>query len=239
MAIFLAMGTATLSAGSAVAGDDELSFDISPYFWATAINGDVDVEDLPSARLDMDFSDVWDDFESGAAAFLTVRKGPWLAMADFSYLKMEDDRQLLMMSVSSEIDTTLASLAVGRRIAGDMGAPAMDAFIGGRYNRYDVDIEISPLGSASRTEEWVDPIVGVNLSVPFSKRISAGVLADIGGFGVGSDLAWEAMPVIGFSLSDMIMLRAGYRWLDVDYDKDDLLIDTMTQGWLAGLGFRF
>ncbi|HRV36145.1 MAG TPA: hypothetical protein P5520_09740, partial [Desulfomonilia bacterium] len=48
--------------------------------------------------------------------------------------------------------------------------------------------------------EWVDPIVGVNLSVPFSKRISAGVLADIGGFGAGSDLAWEVMPVIGFPL---------------------------------------
>lgn len=37
----------------------------------------------------------------------------------------------------------------------------------------------------------------------------------------------------------MIMLRAGYRWLDVDYDKDDFHFDAMTQGWLAGLGFRF
>ncbi len=65
------------------------------------------------------------------------------------------------------------------------------------------------------------------------------MLADIEGFGAGSDLAWEVMPVIGFPLSDMIMLRAGYRWLDVDYDKDDFHFDAMTQGWLAGLGFRF
>jgi len=187
----------------------------------------------------MSFSDVWDDFDSGAAAFLVVRKGAWLALADVSYLKLEDDRQLPLLSVSSEIDTTLASLAVGHRITGDTGTPAIDAFIGGRYNRYETDIDISPLGSASRTEKWVDPIVGVNLSIPFTKRIGAGVLADIGGFGVGSDLAWEVMPVIGLSLNDMITLRAGYRWLDVDYDKDDFLFDAMTQGWLAGLGFKF
>ena len=239
MVVLLVSATAIIPSGRARAGDDGLSFEISPYFWALAIDGNVAVNNLPSAHFDMSFSDVWDDFDSGAATFITIRKGEWLALGDISYLKLKEDRQFPLLSVSSEIDTVLASLSIGYRIAEKTDSHSIDAFIGGRYNRYKVDIEISPLGSASQTEEWVDPIVGTNLSLSFSERFGAGVLADIGGFGVGSDLAWEVIPVIRLSLNDRITLRAGYRWLDVDYDKDDLLIDTMTQGWLAGLGFRF
>ncbi|MGE5199309.1 MAG: hypothetical protein ACM3H9_06690, partial [Rhodospirillaceae bacterium] len=75
------------------------------------------------------------------------------------------------------------------------------------------------------------------------KRWHAQVYTEIGGFGVGSDFAWQVFPTIGVNLSKNASLELGYRWLDLDYSTgQDLTLfkyDVLTQGPVVGFVFRF
>ena len=62
------------------------------------------------------------------------------------------------------------------------------------------------------------------------------VRGDIGGFGVGSDLMWQAEAALGVQLTKSIHAELGYRALSFDYDRDDLKYETITHGAQVMLG---
>ena len=68
-------------------------------------------------------------------------------------------------------------------------------------------------------------------------------MADVGGFGVGSELTWQAFSSVGFDLSPRVSMEFGWRWLDVDYDNEDeddpFEYDVRYQGPVAGIAIRF
>jgi hypothetical protein len=65
------------------------------------------------------------------------------------------------------------------------------------------------------------------------------VQADIGGFGIGADLTWEAEAALGIMVTKNIFTELGYRALAVDYDKDGLQMDTITHGVQMTLGIVY
>lgn len=223
----------------AQAADDAWAFEITPYFWGCGIDGRVGIAPLPPADLDMSFSDIMDNFESGFAIFGTARKGPWLGAGDFSYVDTETTENLPQARVKLGNKSTIAKLIGGYRIPGEDRPVQADLYGGARYMRFETELDVSGVGSADRTEDWVDPLVGVNLVWPFAEKWRANLMADIGGFGVGSDLAWEVMPIVQYQFNRTFSAKLAYRWLDVDYEEDDYTSDTLTHGWLAGLGIAF
>ena len=44
--------------------------------------------------------------------------------------------------------------------------------------------------------------------------------ADIGGFGVGSDLTWSLLGTFNYVFTDKWSASLGYKYLSVDYDDD-------------------
>jgi hypothetical protein len=114
-----------------------------------------------------------------------------------------------------------------------LGAAA-DLFFGGRINYL----------SASASQTWFDPIVGLQLRTPErGKRWHAQVYAEVGGFGVGSTFAWQLFPTVGVRLSEHAGLELGYRWLDIDYETGENVTlfkyDVLTQGPVVRFAFRF
>jgi hypothetical protein len=85
--------------------------------------------------------------------------------------------------------------------------------------------------------------VGLTLRSPTEHRVVLRVYTEIGGFGAGSDLAWQIFPTVGFRFTDRFSLEVGYRWLDMDYSTGDgnerFAYDVLTQGPVGGLAFRF
>ena len=69
--------------------------------------------------------------------------------------------------------------------------------------------------------------------------ISGGLV--IGGFGVnaGSDIFWDASINLGYQWTEGFSNTLGYRYLDVDYEKDDFLYDVVQDGITLGLSWRF
>jgi len=93
--------------------------------------------------------------------------------------------------------------------------------------------------SFSRGDDWWDPYIGLRARYNFTPAVYLIARADIGGFGVGSDLMWQAEAALGFQLTRSIYAEIGYRALSFDYDHDGLTYDTITHGAQITAGIEF
>ncbi len=93
--------------------------------------------------------------------------------------------------------------------------------------------------SFSRCDDWWDPYVGLRARFNFTRAIYVIGRGDIGGFGVGSDLMWQAEGALGFQLTRSIYTELGYRALSFDYHKNGLTFDTITHGAQVTVGLLF
>lgn len=86
---------------------------------------------------------------------------------------------------------------------------------------------------------WIDPLVGARAQLNFTRWLFAAAQADAGGFGAGSDITVNTQATLGVNFSRHIALEAGYRYMYVDYDKDNFLYNVNMPGVFAGLIFKF
>jgi hypothetical protein len=89
---------------------------------------------------------------------------------------------------------------------------------------------------------WGVPLVGVNMIVELAKHWAVRAEADIGGFGVGSDLTWNAQAFLTYGSTVAgydAFASAGYRALYWDYKDGGFEWDVTMSGPLLGAGVRF
>ena len=209
------------------------------------------------------FADVfWTDVGFGLSG---VRNGNPIAGLDKTILADAD--------VSFEMAILEPGIAyeIGRRSNGggsfkdpqSASSTALDVIAGGRYwyLKPDVDLDVTAsvnipaLGitrtgagniSASKTFDWWDPFIGLRVR---HKRASGNELmikADVGGFGVGSDLAWQVAAgynyntrLFGHDLTSYL----GYRALHIDYEQGSgtrkFGLDLLIHGPVLGLSLKW
>lgn len=92
----------------------------------------------------------------------------------------------------------------------------------------------------SQTADWVDPFVGLRGLYHFTDRFYAVAKADVGGFGVGSELTWQAYAGLGWRFNKHVSTEIGYRHMDVDYDGGNgAAYDLALSGAQVALCIRF
>lgn len=93
----------------------------------------------------------------------------------------------------------------------------------------------------SQSIDWVDPFIGLRASYDLTDRLYAVAKADIGGFGVSSDLVWSAYGALGYRVtkSGKTTLELGYKHLDVDYSHGGFTFDVAMSGVMLNLGMKF
>ena len=111
-------------------------------------------------------------------------------------------------------------------------------------NTLQGELDFKRLGVAvDQSKTWVDPLVGVLLRTPEMHRVGFRVYSEIGGFGIGSDFAWQVFPVVVVRMTEKASIDLGYRWLDLDYTTGDgtdaFSYDVLSQGPVMGFTFRF
>ncbi|HEV8337859.1 MAG TPA: hypothetical protein VGR67_15715 [Candidatus Polarisedimenticolia bacterium] len=216
---------------------DSWEFIVSPYVWGAAMDGTMVVEGR-EAEVDLSASDIFDHLDTGFMGLAAARKGNWGIGGDVVWVDLGADTDM----PPAEVDPSLGILTLQgmRRISG-----FADVTFGARWNRLNGRIRFkAPIGiEVEMTRDWVDPVVGVVLRTPGEHRWHGTLIADIGGFGAGSDLTWQLFPSVGFDLSKHASIEAGYRILDTDYETGDdaehFEYDMRLQGPVAGLAFRF
>jgi hypothetical protein len=55
----------------------------------------------------------------------------------------------------------------------------------------------------------------------------------------GSDFTYQIVATAGHDFNQHVTLTLGYRLLNVDYDKDNFLMDTTMKGPVVGVMFKF
>ena len=88
--------------------------------------------------------------------------------------------------------------------------------------------------SVGGSADWVDPYIGARVQHYINDRIYFAALADIGGFGVGSELTWNAGGGFGVDVTDRVAMEIFYRYMSIDYD-DDILFDVDMSGLFLGM----
>jgi opacity protein-like surface antigen len=240
---------------AAAASGSEWTFDFTPYIWGVAMSGDVQGGALPAISIDMSFSDILDNLDAGLLGAFEARKGRWGLLFDAIYMKLETSGTAsrtgpgpigatATASAQLEVAQKMVAAAIAYRA---VEGPAPIDIIGGlRYAKIEADAAISgsffaQAGTVARSADksWVDPYIGVRALQPISNHWTLVSYLDIGGFGVGSDFTWQALVGMNYEFSKTFSAKLGYRYLSVDYDKNDFVYDMANSGLYAGLGIRF
>ncbi len=122
-----------------------------------------------------------------------------------------------------------------------------DAVVGLRYwnqkQTLDVTSGAAPATERISRESWWDPYIGARLRWPFSKRWGATLYADLGGFGIGSDITWQIQALLSYRITRQLRVEGGYRVLHVDRVAGTGTsregIDATFHGPTLGLAFDF
>ena len=116
--------------------------------------------------------------------------------------------------------TACGSSSSGRTTIDRVPGITFDAYVGGRYSFLELDLDTRGELSRNQQVDWIDPLVGGRLGVHFSEHWFMLFAGDVGGFGVGSDLAWSAMGLLGYKWQGAGVewaVLAGYKALYQDY----------------------
>lgn len=98
--------------------------------------------------------------------------------------------------------------------------------------------EATPTHGAGN-EWWIDPIIGLRGQVNLTRWLFLAAQGDVGGFGVGSQIAWNVQATIGVNLTRNLFAEIGYRYVYIDYTHDGFVYDMNSFGLYSGLGVRF
>lgn len=140
--------------------------------------------------------------------------------------------QLEVARLKASVDSTQQGLVSKARDGVDKAEQRLSAAINKQLNNR------LPT-SASADEDWVDPILGVRAQWNINDKWYLAGKSDIGGFGVGSDLAWSLQGTVGYNFTEKVSSEIGYRYLQTDYEDGAFTYDIAEHGLYLGLNIEF
>ena len=232
---------------------NDWTFEITPYLFAAAMDGDIGVKGH-TTDLDASFSDIAENLKAGFMGLFTAHKGPWTLSFEGVYMKLGADGQTSItgpggiVSIGGEQDVSTYMYvyqgSVGYRLIDD--ATKLDLVGGIRYTKLrteiDIDVAFNPPPFSGRREvkgsdSWTDAVIGVRVEHPVARNVSLLGYFDVGGG--GSDLTYQVIAGVNWEFKEGFTAKAGYRYLYWDYEDDGAVWDVAASGPYLGLGFRF
>ncbi|MCF6264074.1 MAG: porin family protein [Xanthomonadales bacterium] len=229
---------------SAMAEDsDAWSYSVTPYLWAIGMSGQTGPKGF-EANVDMNFGDVLDNLDGAIIINMEASKGSWTYWLDYNRMNLVNETEVLggPSSITLELTQKLWEMVAAYQLGNSEGLQVF-----GGIRSVDVETLIhfqsnGPVGIDYRVrigDSWVDPIVGIRGAWPLSGKWGFRARADVGGFGVGSDFSYQLAATVSYQFNDLTSLRFGYRYLDMDYDDNNFVLDMGVSGLMLGVGFDF
>ncbi len=227
---------------------DQWQFQLAAYGWLSGQHGSVaPISGLPAVDIDIDF---WDDIAGNINGALYLigeaRKESFGVVMDVVYSDIEFEKTTpgsLYSSIFSQTETWMVTTAGFYRLA-EASTGFVDILAGVRYWAIESTLGLTSGVLARRNisnkEEWLDPLVGFKgmYALGQSNFFLSGVFL-LGGFGAGSDLLFDGNLNLGYNWTKTFSTTIGYRYMDVDYDKDGYLYDVYQDGPTMSLSWRF
>jgi hypothetical protein len=194
-------------------------FSLAPlYLWMVDMEGDIGIGPVDTG-VNVPFGDIFDNLEAVFTFhFEGLHRSNWGFFLDYSYLDISASESMDPLKLTIDMLSVIAEAGGYYRF--DNGPHVFDVLGGVRYTKLEPEITFTtpPLPPFNRTEDWVDPIVGIRYIYNFNEKWMLALRGDIGGFGVGSDFTWNAIGLIQWQPWKYAGILAGYRALDQDYE---------------------
>ena len=158
-------------------------------------------------------------------------------------MKASELRSILSSNGSAFADYIAAEAALRVAAAKGQATDALQSNVNAAKTKLDSQLA-SDIKSALPThgagnEWWVDPIIGLRGQINITRWLFLAAQADVGGFGAGSQIAWNTQATVGVNFTRNVYGELGYRYMYVDYNKDNFLYQMNTFGVFSSLGFKF
>lgn len=255
---FLALTALVLMAAPAMAADlveappppapvvKDWRFQATIYGWAAGIDGDIGIAGLGPAHVNVSPSEAIESLKGAVMGAFSATNGDWLFLTDLIWNRTNSTGPIGATGAAYDFTQNqyIVQSAVGYRLPIDIDRFTLSGTVGFRYMYLDGDLGLGTIAvpnvvSASGHEQWIDPTVGLSLRYDFNDKWFLNALGDIGGFGVGSDLTWQAFGAVGYNWTKTISTSIGYRALYEDYTDGGFVYNVTQQGVFAGLGIHF
>ncbi len=206
------------------------------YLWAQSLDGDIGVRNN-IADINVPFSDLVDNLEVGFMGSLEIGKDRWSLLLDLNYADISGDHRTPRSSISLEQKQLITNLVLGYEVY-QSNSSTLSLFGGMRSNWLDVNIDFNDL-HIDQDKSWVDPIIGLRYNHLFNEDFYLRAAGDIGGFGISSDLTWQAMLGLGWQINPCTGAVIGYRAIYTDYHDDGFTYDVTAHGPVIGIEYKF
>jgi hypothetical protein len=225
-------------------------FYVEPYLMFTSMSGTTAIGNLPPTFICIPASKVFSYLKIGGMLYAEVHNDKLAFTSDLFYANLTQDASSKknIISGTANLKQFLWELEGLYRLT-----PWLEAGVGARINSITSGVNISynppfggnpAFGSAQRTNTWVDPLIVTRLKTVIHDRWLLQLRADIGGFGIGSQFAWQLQPDIFYRASKLLQVGIGYRAISMNYynnktGSDYFLYDMQEYGPQIRIGFNF
>lgn len=224
------------------------SFRIAVYGWLPAVDGDLAIGPL-SAPVDISMSDTLDTLDTALMFLAEASRGRWSLTTDLVYAEFSDEISRdgligvqVLRSIHYEYTQWVLTQTLAYRVI-ETHQHRMNVFAGARVTSLDATLTGRFILGAelqrSLDDTWMDPIIGIRGQSELGRGFFGRYNADIGGFGVSSDLIWQAFLALGYHITPNASIAVGYRGMGTDYSSGPFTLDVIHHGPVLGVEFRF
>ena len=219
---------------SQVANADKWQYEITPYLWTAGMDGDIGRPGRTTS-VDVSFSDYVEFIDAALAFVFEARSDKWSYGVDLMRVKLQEDLDLPMTTIDAEVEQLLFEGWVGYR-----PDAWRDLRVVGGVRYTDVDATFDFVGlppNLNVGDSFADPFIGLEWRPRYGKWEFA-LQGDIGG-GIEADFTWGALVGASYQFSRRWSVKGAYRFLDVDFESDELVFDMFLEGLMLGVGYNF
>ena len=216
----------------------KLEFATIGYVWFAGAHGETDViGPLPPVDLDLPFGKVLKAFKFAFMGAAEMKYDRFVALGDLTFIHL-DARQGIGIRdpdfLKAELDSRTAEITLvgGYRVV-DNGPMKVDLLAGGRMNWFKTNLQLEGPNREAEGEKknnWFDPLIAGRVSAGLGGKWGFTMYGDVGGFGVGSKLTWQAWPEVTYALNKKMTLGAGWRHFKVNRRDGDFLYNVYQTG---------
>jgi hypothetical protein len=224
---------------------------VEPYLMFTSMSGTTQFgEILPPTFICIPASKVFSYLKIGGMLYAEVHNDKLAFTSDLFYADLSQDASSKnnIINGTASLKQFLWELEGLYRLT-----PWLEAGVGARINEITAGLNINynpPLGGSptsgngQKSNTWVDPLIITRLKTVIHDKWLFQLRADMGGFGIGSQFAWQLQPDIFFRASKLLELGIGYRVISMNYynnksGSDYFLYDMEEYGPQIRIGFNF
>jgi len=158
-------------------------------------------------------------------------------------LKASELRHILNSSRGAFADYISAAAAVRVAAAKGQDTTALQTTANSAKQKLDSqlskDIQNALPTHGAGSQWWIDPIVGLRGQINITRWLFLAAQGDVGGFGAGSQITWNTQATVGVNFTRNIFGELGYRYMYVDYNKNNFLYQMNSFGLFSSIGVKF